>query len=83
VKKLPIGGDAAAAAADAVAADAVGGDARGAVAAEAAADLGAVVAGANAERFLGRRRACEPLGRRAAGRSSFDPPPFTHCVPDN
>ena len=51
MKKLPIGGGAAAAAAGAAGAD-VGGDAVRAVAAEAAAGPGAVAVGASSERFL-------------------------------
>jgi hypothetical protein len=64
VKKLPIGGVAAAAAADAAPADVVGDAVRAVAAAEAAAGPGAVAVGANSERFLGKvRRMAEPCGR--------------------
>jgi hypothetical protein len=81
VKKLPIGGGAAAVAAGAAGADVVG-DAVRAVAAEAAAGPGAVAVGASSERFLGqgakdgrvvrprgnsgRSESCRPIGRVGA-----------------
>jgi hypothetical protein len=92
VKKLPIGGGAAAVAAGAAGADVVG-DAVRAVAAEAAAGPGAVAVGASSERFLGqgakdgrvvrprgnsgRSESCRPIGR--VGRVSFKSCGLTRC----